>query len=292
MQTGQPYTIEIVDPDTIMRNNILVGNIWLCSGQSNMDMPVDGRGRITWHEGIIARAAASNVRLFNVPRNMEKFPDCTLNGGNWEITDSLSVEKFSTAWYLFGKESWEFQDIPVGIIVSAWGCSNIEARMSQETLERFPGLSDQIIEVKRSTDRFEPSNFDGIASFSKVIDIPGNWVGIESPLIPSVTDDYDWARVNGTRIGKNAPKSHLSSYTIPSDQVKSGTWFLTVYAVDFSGRGGIWGNALDLDIRISDSERLSSGGNWDFKVLPGTENIEQSRTDLTFTRGRQHCLTA
>lgn len=108
----------------------MLGEVWLCSGQSNMEMPVSGYfGQPTiGAQQDIASASNENIRLFTaehqastVPRNdVEKFI-------GWQAASSESVKEFSAVAYFFGQQLQEILDVPVGLIHASWGGSLIEA---------------------------------------------------------------------------------------------------------------------------------------------------------------------
>jgi len=121
---GGPYTISISAKDTsITINNVLIGEVWFCSGQSNMEMPLEGwppNDTIMHSKAVIASASNPEIRLFNVQKIIAGDPldECT---GKWEVSTTESVKQFSATAYFFGKKLNSELKIPVGLIESAWG---------------------------------------------------------------------------------------------------------------------------------------------------------------------------
>ncbi|MDD5727280.1 MAG: sialate O-acetylesterase [Victivallales bacterium] len=121
---GGPFTISIKGANEIVLKNVLAGEVWLCSGQSNMAMAVN---KVFNAQKEIAAAAYPNIRLFKVEQtaSIKRLDDCT---GRWKSCSPVTVRYFSAAGYFFGRKIYmELKDVPVGLIQAAWGGSCIEA---------------------------------------------------------------------------------------------------------------------------------------------------------------------
>jgi sialate O-acetylesterase len=125
---GGPYTIKIND-QTI--NNILIGEVWLCSGQSNMQMALSQSEK---GEDEAAIADLPNIRLFYVARELADQPkdDCY---GKWEQCSPESAKTFSAVAYYFGKKLKKELDVPIGLIHTSWGGSTAEAWVREDILK-------------------------------------------------------------------------------------------------------------------------------------------------------------
>jgi sialate O-acetylesterase len=137
---GGPYNIEITaSKENVTFKNILLGEVWLCSGQSNMEMPIMGFGDqpIIGSNDVLLDAENENIRLFNVKKNAIATPQENCQG-NWEQANAVSVAKFSALGYFYAKLLQKRLKVPVGIINASWGSSNIEAWMSKETIIAYP----------------------------------------------------------------------------------------------------------------------------------------------------------
>lgn len=139
---GGPYTITIDDGEKLTINNVLVGEVWICSGQSNMEMPIKGYPNqpVEGASDIIMDAADYNVRAFTVYRAIADSPSSTCQG-KWVNADYANVPSISATAYLFARRLQKTLKVPVGIIVSAWGGSSILGWMDRTTVERV--LSEQ-----------------------------------------------------------------------------------------------------------------------------------------------------
>jgi sialate O-acetylesterase len=136
-EAGGPYSLTITAWDTtITVKNILVGDVWVCSGQSNMEMPVAGwppADTIEHSAAAIAGAGNPDIRLFMVTRKVSTDPldDCT---GKWMVCDPSTVQQFSAVGYFFGRKLNKELKIPIGLIESAWGGTPVEAWISSASL--------------------------------------------------------------------------------------------------------------------------------------------------------------
>lgn len=138
-EAGGPYTLTFDDGSSKTLNNILIGELWLCSGQSNMEMPMKGFKNQPVENGNmdILRSRNSRIRLFTVKRTSSFTPQQDVSG-TWQEATPVTVRDFSATAYYFGKLVNEVLDVPVGLIVAAWGGSACEAWMAAEWLKAFP----------------------------------------------------------------------------------------------------------------------------------------------------------
>ncbi|WAC39579.1 sialate O-acetylesterase [Pedobacter sp. SL55] len=130
---GGPFTISVSQLNKIVLNDVLLGEVWLCSGQSNMDMPVKGYNNlpITNSLDILMASPDPMLRLFKVERKYAATPETNVKG-NWQLADAGSVAPFSAVGYQFASYLRKQLDVPVGIIQSTWGGSPIEAWMDRQ----------------------------------------------------------------------------------------------------------------------------------------------------------------
>ena len=140
---GGPYSIEVSDGESVHINNVLIGEVWLCSGQSNMDMRVSGRygDPVIGSLDAIVTSGNPEVRMFMVGSKMTSDPltDCE---GIWQEASSETVPEFSAAGYFFARKLNQVLKVPVGIIHASYGGSRVEAWMSKEGIEPYKNLSD------------------------------------------------------------------------------------------------------------------------------------------------------
>ena len=152
-EPGGAYELTISTRDTTVTvKNILVGEVWVCSGQSNMEMPLAGwppNDTIMHSANAIASADVPSIRLFIVQRKAsgEALEDCS---GRWEVCSPSSVGQFSATAYFFGKKLHDELNIPVGLIESAWGGTPAEAWISAEALENEGEFLSEIKTIRES----------------------------------------------------------------------------------------------------------------------------------------------
>lgn len=128
-----PHQIQVDGSTSISINNVLIGEVWFCSGQSNMEMPMKGLGKspVENAAAYLKEAKNPNIRLFNTERagSLKLENDVT---GQWASSDSTSVANFSAVGYLFGKKLFDKLQVPIGIIEAAWGGTRIEAWLPRD----------------------------------------------------------------------------------------------------------------------------------------------------------------
>ena len=147
MQAGGPYTMHIEASNSITVANILIGDVWLCSGQSNMELPV--RRVQPLYKEEIAASANHYIRSFTVPKNfIFKEPQEDLPSGKWTAADPETVLDFSAAAWFFARELFEKYNVPIGLLTSAFGGSPAEAWISEEGLKEFPGHYNELQQFK------------------------------------------------------------------------------------------------------------------------------------------------
>ena len=136
-KAGGPFEIEITASNTIKLKNILFGDVWLCSGQSNMELPMS-RVAVLYRKEIES-STNPNIRLFQVPvrwnyNNLQE----DISGGKWEESNPQNILKYTAVGYFFARDLYEKYKIPVGIIQCAAGGSSAESWISEESLKAFP----------------------------------------------------------------------------------------------------------------------------------------------------------
>jgi sialate O-acetylesterase len=146
---NMPYKISITDGEEIILKNILIGEVWFCSGQSNMEMPVKGfPGQpVKGSFDVIAKASATMpIRMYTTDsengkwvRQFSKQPQTDCNG-RWLENTPENVANISAVGYYFARYIQSALNVPVGIIVSSWGGSKVEAWMSREAFATFPEI--------------------------------------------------------------------------------------------------------------------------------------------------------
>ena len=136
---GGPYTITFDDGKLTEIRDILMGELWLCSGQSNMEMPMKGfkNQPVENSNTDVMNSRNPQLRLFTVKRSSSFTPKTDVVG-TWQEAVPATVREFSATAYYFGRMIQQQLNIPVGLIVASWGGSACEAWMHPDWLKAFP----------------------------------------------------------------------------------------------------------------------------------------------------------
>lgn len=187
LPAGGPHTVIVKSKrETITLSDVLVGEVWICSGQSNMEFMVRS---INNAEEEIRSAINSNIRSFDVQKDMARFPKDDLKG-NWTLCSPHTAGKFSAVGYLFCREIAERLNVPVGLINTSWGGTDIESWMSMEAIDAFPKYKRLMARLRsEELDAYLARGKEVEAAFLKAIaDEPGEK---EKWYLPSYPKD-DW----------------------------------------------------------------------------------------------------
>ncbi|WAC58725.1 sialate O-acetylesterase [Brevundimonas sp. SL130] len=159
LTAGGPYVLTAqTSGATQTVSDVMVGDVWLCSGQSNMEFAVR---QATNADTEIAAANDPNLRLFLVGRSSLPAPSSAPHAvGQWRTTDPASVRDFSAACYFMGRDLRRSENVPVGLIAASWGGSIIEDWLSRDALTKLGG-HDQALEALDAYAR-DPSQGDAI----------------------------------------------------------------------------------------------------------------------------------
>ena len=145
-------------------HNVMIGEVWICSGQSNMEMQMKGfkQQPVEGTTEELLRCKDPNLRLFTVKRHVSLTPEWDVTG-QWSEANSASVRDFSATAYYFGRALRQTLDVPVGLIVTAWGGSACEAWMKTDWLKAFPKVQQTITEedVKKLQQRCPTALYNG-----------------------------------------------------------------------------------------------------------------------------------
>lgn len=159
---GGPYALIINGKNTVYINNVMIGEVWFASGQSNMEMPMSGfpYGTIMNGPEDIANSTNNDIRIFMTSRNMSFKEENELDGA-WKTASPKNTPQFGATCYYFAKKLNTELGVPVGIINSSWGGTPVESWIPQEYIKNVPEYS-QIVK--------------DIAASSPIIDKRNNWL--------------------------------------------------------------------------------------------------------------------
>ena len=146
---GGPYTITLTDGKPVTLSNVMIGEVWLCTGQSNMQFPMEGWNIKTYPDEIAASGQYENIRLMHIDNAISSTPANGLpkQTHTWEMCSPETVKQFSATGYFFGKHLNQQRNVPVGLIMTCWGGTDIETWISGETLKTLPDFHPTVEEI-------------------------------------------------------------------------------------------------------------------------------------------------
>ncbi|PUZ30000.1 sialate O-acetylesterase [Chitinophaga costaii] len=143
MPAGGPYELDVIAAhDSLVYKNILLGDVWICGGQSNMEFPISGWSKVVNAEQEIAQANHPDIRLFTVEKDMHYLPAKDIKGGQWLACNPDNIAPFSAIAYFFGRKLNQDLHVPIGLISSNWGGTQIQEWMSWDVAKTLPEYKD------------------------------------------------------------------------------------------------------------------------------------------------------
>ncbi|MEO7768446.1 MAG: sialate O-acetylesterase [Ferruginibacter sp.] len=129
---GGPYQLAISGKNAITISNILVGDVWVCSGQSNMEFHLQGANDA---QNEIRQANYPLIRQFEAPKTVSSLPNEDFSGGDWKICSPETAGNFTAVGYFFARELQKQLNIPIGLIHTSWGGTHVETWTSRNAFE-------------------------------------------------------------------------------------------------------------------------------------------------------------
>ena len=303
MKYGGPYAMSIQGKNTIVIQDILIGDVWICSGQSNMEWTMRNTKNGAKE---IAESNHPSLRLFTV-RQAASFTPSPDVSGQWMECNPGNTADFSAVAYFFGRRLTSDLHIPIGLINTSWGGTNIQAWTSWDVMgkeERYKSEDLRLLEEKmktmnekkkaflaslqndqgdreqwfsvsantgwknieqpRSWESSSIGNADGTVWFRKEFDLPAGMESKEGVLSLGPIDDNDVTYLNGIKIGAVNSWNTDRSYTIPTGILKTGKNVIVIKITDTGGGGGLYGKEDQLYLQV-DGKTVSLSGTWQFR---------------------------
>ena len=157
MAAGGPHTLTIAGAETITLKDALVGEVWVASGQSNMEWPVQASNDA---EAEIQAADYPNIRLFKVKRTVSYTPQQRVEAEGWHAVTPETIPEFSAVAYFFGRTLHQDLNVPIGLIETAWGGTPAEAWTSGPALMNLPDFAEHVTNLKAGADEGEMASFE------------------------------------------------------------------------------------------------------------------------------------
>lgn len=132
MEAGGPFQLKVTAKSgSLLVNDILLGDVWLCSGQSNMEWKVAQTDHFQVEK---QNANYPNIRHFEVQHEVSLTPQQDLNAGDWKVSNTETVGGFTAVGFFFAREIYQKTNVPIGILHSSWGGSQVESWISKEAM--------------------------------------------------------------------------------------------------------------------------------------------------------------
>lgn len=313
-KAGGPYELSVTGKNKVHIKDVLVGEVWICSGQSNMEFQMY---KLPEFQQLKTQPLNPQIRQFLVSQDLSGTPKEHLKQGKWAVGNANQLADFTAVGYYFAQKLYSKLHVPIGIINSSWGGTCVETWTSREAFEGSDDFKKMIVQVPTvdmdnifenykksildniskiqgsevttanenlfSTPTFNdnhwpeiklPSlwetqsigNIDGVVWMRKTVELSAEQARKEAVLYLSKVDDEDITYINGVKIGTQNLWDAQRIYKIPVGVLKEGKNTIAVKVIDYTGGGGIYGNADDLKIDFKDSV-LSLSGPWKFNVV-------------------------
>jgi sialate O-acetylesterase len=215
---GGPFQMIIKGNNTITLNNILVGDVWVCSGQSNMELPMR---RVSWvYPEEMEGPGNDKIRQFAVPQRYNfHYPETDLPWGTWKSATQANLSDFSAVAYFFAKEMYAKTKVPIGIINTSLGGSPAEAWMSGQALQKFPNHYNEAIKFRDSLliREIERKDNERSADWYRRLNLADlSYTASEKPWYHESTNTTDWEKINVPGYW----------YNTPLEKVNGSVWFV------------------------------------------------------------------
>jgi len=146
MNYGGPFTMTIKGKNLVVLENILIGEVWVCSGQSNMEFNMLS---VKNSDAEIAASNYPDIRLFTVKRRISGSQQDQLEEGEWVKCSPATTPRFSAVAYFFGRELNQKLKVPIGLINTSWGGTVAETWTSEQMIAQNPDFANQLAQLKK-----------------------------------------------------------------------------------------------------------------------------------------------
>ena len=275
LPAGGPYVLTInAGHDTICFTNVMVGDVWLASGQSNMQMALSWG--VNNKEEEIKNATYPEIRFLSVANDLNNKPQDDISGGTWMECNPASVKDFSAVAYFFARQIHHEINVPIGIINSTWGGTDIQAWMSREALETIPPYQDILPKIIAETSDFS-NGYEQFEKTNRLRDsiVDNSFVGIHQKAFAPKYADQDWKIMTIPCRWSDYGIKNYYGYVWFRKHIKLSGLFkpkdLMMNLGDVSNENIAWFNGIEIN-------KLGSGANVAYKipaklVIPGDNVI-------------------
>jgi sialate O-acetylesterase len=288
-KAGGPFLLEV--NERVIRD-VLVGDVWLCSGQSNQETPI---ARLTEMFPEINVSNNHMIRHYKVPtqNSVGGLKEDIAGNAGWHSAVASDVLNWTSLAYFFAQEAYDRYKVPVGMLVSSLGGSAIESWVSQKNLKMFPELvfdkaaldSMRLAKQDKGAGKWQQKNMDdmdwatmevpgywrengihtrGTVWYRKTFSVPESMVGRHARLYMGTLVDSDSIFVNGTFVGFTSYTYPPRKYDIPAGVLTEGKNVITVRLTADSANGGfVKGKNYKI---VGDDAEIELTGTWKYKI--------------------------
>ncbi|TRX25100.1 sialate O-acetylesterase [Flavobacterium franklandianum] len=206
-KAGGPFELTITGKNKMVITNVLVGEVWICSGQSNMEFQVS---KTMNSEKEINDSNYPMIRHFGVAQDLSGTPKEDLKAGKWAVCNKENVGDFTAVGYFFAKRLFVELKIPIGIINTSWGGTNVETWTSREAFENSSEFKDMIANVPQvDIDSLSKSQIGLITA--KIEKIQGSKVSTNEELLFKELnfDDANWPEMKAPELWESQQLNNL-----------------------------------------------------------------------------------
>ncbi|WP_242155524.1 sialate O-acetylesterase [Aestuariivivens sediminis] len=191
MSVGGPFEMILQGHNKLVLDNILIGDVWICSGQSNMAWAMKNSKDANKE---IKNADYPNIRLYSVPREISTVPMSEISNASWEICNPQNIKEFSAVGYFFGRTIHLEQNLPIGLINTSFGATCVETWTSRESMIKLPNYEN--FAAKIDTFNIEKEKDKKRNKLRKTLGtFPENEMGMEEKWMLPETDRSNWLSI-------------------------------------------------------------------------------------------------
>jgi len=270
MSAGGPYQLAVNGGKSNKTfNNVMVGEVWICSGQSNMEMPIAGWGKINNYQQEIAAANFDAIRQIKVPNTVALIPQTDIPSGEWKVCSPETAGDFSATAYFFARELYQKLHIPIGLINTSWGGTMVETWTSRGAFEQSDEFKEMITTMPPAANIKQIAEQKKADLIKKVTALQGTLTGDETGYSSADLDDTRWPHMKLPGLWEQAG--------LGLDDLDGIVWYRKVIEISDADAG----KAAVLDMgKIDDEDETYVNG-----VKVGTTNNYSAHRQYTIPAG-------
>jgi sialate O-acetylesterase len=254
---GGPYAMTIQGQNTLTIQDILVGDVWLASGQSNMEMPLrnapnaGGYPLVINADQEVALANFPQIRQFTVPKVVAYQPQIENAGYSWQVCGPATAGSFSAVGYFFARDLYQRYHVPIGVISSTWGGTPAEAWVSAEALQKLPDFQAKVAELATRPALPLPTEKNGQNTTTALYN------GMIAPLLPYALKGVIWYQ-GESNVGRAEQYRALFPALIQDWRARWGSEFpfLFVQLANYNKAGQLPGTSDWAELREAQAQAL------------------------------------